>query len=133
MPSAKVAIPQLRAAVRERRRRRLLVFQILAHIDTLNRAQPGIVLAKPETLLASFTNERKPELSGTTLEDVRRALSLLETIGVIAAANGDGYVSQTSMDGALQLLAAFSSVPDQPAPMTAGAVTGRPPRRRTPE
>jgi hypothetical protein len=108
-PAAKDALPQVRAAARERRRKRLLIVRLLTHIDNFNQAQPDIVLAKPETLLASILGERNPDLLGTTLEDVRRALSLLETIGAISAINGEGYVSDTSIDGALQLLAAFGT------------------------
>jgi hypothetical protein len=112
VPTAKAALPQLRAAARERRRKRLLVLRVLAHIDNFNQVQPDIVLAKPETLLASILGERNPDLLGTTLDDVRRTLSLLETTGVISAANGDGYVSDTSMAGARQLLAAFAASPE---------------------
>ena len=96
----------------ERRRKRLLIGRLLSHIDNFNQAQPDIVLAKPETLLASILGERNPDLLGTTLEDVRRTLSLLETTGVISAVNGEGYVSETSTDGARQLLAAFAVSPE---------------------
>jgi hypothetical protein len=108
-PATKAALPQIRAAARERRRRRLLIVRLLTHIDNFNQAQPDIVLAKPETLLASILGERNPDLLGTTLEDVRRTLSLLETIGAISAVNGEGYVSETSVEGTLQLLAAFGT------------------------
>jgi hypothetical protein len=115
-PAAKDALPQIRAAARERRRKRLLIIRLLTHIDNFNQAQPDIVLAKPETLLASILGERNHELLGTTLEDVRRALSLLETIGAISAVNGEGYVSETSTDGALQLLASFGMPSDSQTP-----------------
>jgi hypothetical protein len=66
----------------------------------------------PDSPLASILSERNPDLLGTTLDDVRRTLSLLETAGVVTAATGDGYVSETSTAGAQQLLAAFAVVPD---------------------
>jgi hypothetical protein len=94
----RTTLSALRAAAGERARRMLLPRRLLTFIDNFNRAQPDMVLAKPETLLALVINDK--ELLGTTLDDVRRALALLETLGVLSSQNGDGYVSQTSLGGA---------------------------------
>jgi type III secretion system FlhB-like substrate exporter len=126
VPLATEAVPQLRAAARERRRKRLLIERLLTHIDNFNQAQPDIVLAKPETLLASILAERNIDLLGTTLEDVRRTLLLLETTGVISAANGDGYVSETSIAGAHQLLAAFATAGETESATATPVKTTRP-------
>lgn len=107
VPAVRDALPELRAKQRERRRKHLLIARLLAHIDYFNQSQPEIVLAKPETLFASILGERNADLLGTTLDDVRRALTLLETLGIIAA-NGDGYVSETSPEGARQILSAYA-------------------------
>lgn len=107
-PTAKAVLPQIRAAAREHRRKRLLLVEILTHIDHFNRTQPDIILAKPETLLASILASRKDDLLGTTLDDVRRSLSLLETLGILSAVNGEGYVSETSREGAKAILTAFT-------------------------
>jgi hypothetical protein len=109
-PSAHTAIPQVLAASKERHRIRLLVHRLLAHIDKFNSFQPDLVLAKPDTLLASILGEGNSELGETTLEDVRRTLALLETVGAISRANGEGYVSNTTEDGAKQLLQSFGSL-----------------------
>jgi hypothetical protein len=74
-----------------------------------NETQLDIVLAKPGTLLASILGEHNPDLLRTTLDDVRRTISLLETAAIISAANGDGYVFNTSKARARQLLAAFAA------------------------
>ena len=106
-PLAGTAIPQARAAARDRARRLRLVVRLLGHVDTLNRAQPGLVLAKADTLFASVIAQPDDELQGATLDDVRGALALLETVGALRPANGDGYVSQTSLGGALRMLSAL--------------------------
>lgn len=99
---------EVKAAIAERDRRHRLVLQLLRYIDTFNRMQPDMVLAKPETLLASALSA--PDLLGTTLDDVRKALQFLETIGAIAPSNGDGYVSQTTLNGALALIDALAQL-----------------------
>ena len=106
-PLAGTAIPQALAAARDRARRLRLVVRLLGHVDTLNKAQPGLVLAKADTLFASVIAQPDDELQGATLDDVRGALALLETVGALRPANGDGYVSQTSLGGALRMLSAL--------------------------
>jgi hypothetical protein len=93
---SRAVLAQLRAAASDRRRRALL-WRLLTLVDSFNRAQPDIVLAKPEALFASVIADR--ELLGTTLDDIRRALALLETVGILASVGGEGYVSQTSLAG----------------------------------
>jgi len=77
VPSASDALPALRSSAGERRRRRVLLSHLLTHIDNFNRAQPDLVLAKPETLFGTILGERNPELAGTTVDDIREVLSLL--------------------------------------------------------
>jgi hypothetical protein len=103
----RASLASLRAAANARARRMLLPRRLLGFIDNFNQVQPDLILAKPETLLALVIQDK--ELLGTTLDDVRRALSLLETLGVLAAQNGDGYVSQTSLAGAEAFLNAVSA------------------------
>lgn len=107
VPLARAVLPQLRAAGRERQRKRRLLVETRRHLDHFNRTQPDLVLAEPEPLFASILATGEDDLRGTTVEDVRRALSLLETLGIVTAINCDGFVSNTSIAGALQLLAAF--------------------------
>ncbi len=106
-PLAGTAIPQALAAARDRARRLRLVVRLLGHVDTLNKAQPGLVLAKADTLFASVIAQPDDGLQGVTLDDVRSALALIETVGALRPANGDGYVSQTSLGGALRMLSAL--------------------------
>ncbi len=107
IPLARTVLPQLRAAGRERRRKRRLLVEILLHLDHFNRTQPDLILAKPEPLFASIVTSGKDDLRGTTIEEVRRCLSLLETLGIVSPINGDGFVSNTSMAGGLRLLTAL--------------------------
>lgn len=109
-PTAGAAIPQVKAAARDRARRLRLVVRLLGHIEALNDAQPDLVLAKADTLFASVIAQPDDDMRGTTLDDVRGALALLETIGALRPANGDGYVSQTSLGGALRMLSALGDV-----------------------
>ena len=109
-PAAGAAIPQVKAAARDRARRLRLVVRLLGHIEALNDAQPDLVLAKADTLFASVIAQPDDDMRGTTLDDVRGALALLETIGALRPANGDGYVSQTSLGGALRMLSALGDV-----------------------
>lgn len=138
VPLGRAALPNLRAAASDRERRMSLPWRILEQIDAFNRMQPDLVLAKPDTLLASVLARGETALLGTTLEDVRKALLLLETIGVLSAVNGSGYTSETSRDGARQALTAFVALADParaPAPSTAVASgnpsTGTGPGQRT--
>jgi hypothetical protein len=107
IPSARTVLPQLRAAALERRRKRRLLVEIMLQLDHFNRTQPDLVLAKPEPLFASIVASGKNDLRGTTIEEVRRSLLLLETLGVVSPINGDGFVSNTSIAGGLRLLTAF--------------------------
>jgi hypothetical protein len=141
IPWAKSALPELRVSAQRRRRRQLLIAKLLEHIDKLNREQPDAILAKPETLLALILlAEDNAELHGTTLDDVRQALLLLKTIGIIRLADnqgsvseallaGDqGYVSETSLAGARQFLAALARLPIEDMKRTAsqgGPVPGQ--------
>jgi len=79
----------------------------MLQLDHFNRTQPDLVLAKPEPLFASIVASGKNDLRGTTIEEVRRSLLLLETLGVVSPINGDGFVSNTSVAGGLRLLTAF--------------------------
>ena len=121
-PTAGAAIPQVKAAARDRARRLRLVVRLLGHIEALNDAQPDLVLAKADTLFASVIAQPDDDMRGTTLDDVRGALALLETIGALRPANGDGYVSQTSLGGALRMLSALGDVARERA--GAGAASG---------
>ncbi len=114
VPLGRLALPNLRAASADRQRRMALPWRLLDQIDTFNRMQPNLVLAKPDTLFASVLARGDDALLGTTLEDVRKALLLLETIGVLSPVNGGGYTSETSTDGARQVLAAFVANASRP-------------------
>ena len=109
VPLSRTVLPQIRASARERGRRTHLATRLVQQIDNLNRAQPGVILAKPETLLAAIIAQGDREMSGTTLGEVRKTLALLETVGILGHANGDGYASQTSVAGARQLLGALAN------------------------
>ena len=120
VPLARTRIPQIRAEAQDRARRLRLLTRLLKHMDNLNRAAPDVILAKADTLYASIVTQADEETQGTTRDDVQRALALLETIGAVRQANGDGYVSQTSVEGARQMLAALSALPNE-APTLADA------------
>ena len=108
VPLSRTVLPQVRASARDRGRRTHLAILLVQHIDNLNRAQPDVILAKPETLLAAIIAQGDREMAGTTLDEVRKTLALLETVGILGHANGDGYASQTSLAGARQLLGALA-------------------------
>lgn len=109
VPLARAVLPQIRAAALDRGRHAHLLSRLVQHIDNLNRAQPDVILAKPKTLLTAVIAQGDPEAAGVTLDDVRKALALLETVGVLQIVNGDGYASQTTVSGARQLLSAFAT------------------------
>ena len=108
VPLSRTVLSQIRASARDRGRRTHLASLLVQHIDNLNRAQPDVILAKPETLLAAIIAQGDREMTGTTLDEVRKTLALLETVGILGHANGDGYASQTSLAGARQLLGALA-------------------------
>lgn len=108
-PAAVPGLQTIRTAVRTRRRLYALIPRLLAHIDSFARAQPDLVLAKPDTLLVATLAEHNPQLAGVTLDEIKSALTLLEMLGVISPADG-GYVPETSPIGAHQLLMALGAV-----------------------
>lgn len=79
-------------------------------IALFNRAQPELILAKPETLLVTVLAEQNPALVGTTLEEVAQVCTLLQSLGILTRVNGEGFVMETSPQGARQLLAAATGV-----------------------
>lgn len=103
---ATTALNDLQAESSENSRRRLLQVRLMRIIDRFNRAKPNDVLAKPETLRGILLQGPDPDAS---LEEVEAALSVLETLGILRRDNGEGYVSQTSLASAKQMLDAFPS------------------------
>ncbi len=109
-PFGERAMERIHTAATDRRRHRQLLRRILRLIQEFNLNQPNVVLAKPDSILAVISTEHPQGTSWATLEDVTRALSILEVLGIIAPAESGGYTSQTSLKGALDLLEAFGSV-----------------------
>ena len=114
-PDPRPALQEIRAAAGARARFQALIPRVLAHIDSFNRAQPELILAKPETLLVTVLAEHNPALVGTTLEEVAQVCALLEAVGMLTRVNGEGFVMETSPRGARQLLAAVTGVDAEPA------------------
>ena len=85
---------------------------VVGNVKPVNRVQPELILAKPETLLATVLAtvlaEGDTALVGTTLEEVTRVCALLESAGVLTRINGEGFVMETSPQGARQRLAAVT-------------------------
>ncbi len=100
------SIPEVRAAAAQRARRMRLFLFLLKQIDHFNAVAPDDVIVKPETLWATTLSE--DELVGVSQLDVADALQLLELIGALGKSNGEGYVSQTSLEGSIQLLGAIA-------------------------
>lgn len=113
--SAEIAtvLRDLQSASSERARRRRLPLKLMHIIDSFNRTKPAAVLAKPEPLWGILLHTDDADGKGATLEEVEAALSLLETHGILRRSNGEGYVSQTSLAGAKQML---DAVPSDPPP-----------------
>ena len=112
------ALRDLETASSERARRRRLPIKLLQIIDGFNRTKPAAVLAKPEPLWGILLHTEDADGKGATLEEVESALALLETFGILRRSNGEGYVSQTSLSGAKQMLDAAPAEPpsgDDPA------------------
>lgn len=103
---ASVSIPELRAAAARRGRQMRLLLFLLKQIDHFNSVAPDDVIVKPETLWATTLSEH--DLQGVSQRDVADALRLLELAGALSRSNGEGYVSQTSLEGSVQLLRAIS-------------------------
>ena len=130
-PLASEALPQVRAAAQERARRLRLLKRLLERIHELNRLQLDEVLAKPDTLFVALVGD--PDMRGATLGDVRSALSLLATLGILTPVNGDGYASATSVSGALSILGAMARVGlEADAGVTDTAITSAQAERSTP-
>ena len=113
-PDIDAVLRDLATASSERARRARLLRRLLDTIDNLNRAQPDAVLAKPDLLLGSMLAQ-PGEHQGTTRAEIEGALNLLETAGILRRSNGEGYVSQTTNQGAEQILAALAGAPDPDA------------------
>ena len=59
--------------------------------------------------------ERNPALVGTTLPEVAQVCTLLEAAGILTRVNGEGFVMETSPQGARQLLAVLAGASQRPA------------------
>ena len=119
-PDLEAVIRELRTAASERARRGRLLRRLLETIDNLNRAQPDSVLAKPDLLLGSMLAQ-PGEPQGTTRAEIEAALNLLEAAGILRRSNGEGYVSQTTITGAEQILAALAGQRNEPPPAASNA------------
>ncbi len=115
IPDTSPAVAGIRLSANHRERRLRLINYLLRQIDQFNREQEDIVMAKPDMMWAAVAASPDQSIKGTTRDDVVNALHLLETIGVLAKSNGDGYVSQTSLDGAMQMLAAVAALAQEAA------------------
>lgn len=113
-PDLNAVLRDLATASSERARRVRLLRRLLDTIGNLNRAQPDAVLAKPDLLLGSMLAQ-PGEPQGTTRAEIEGALNLLETAGILRRSNGEGYVSQTTSQGAEQILAALAGAPEPDA------------------
>ena len=113
--SAEIAtvLRDLQSASSERARRRRLPLKLMRIIDNFNRTKPAAVLAKPEPLWGILLHTDDADGKGATLEEVEAALHLLETHGILRRSNGEGYVSQTSLAGAQQMLGAAQTDPSR--------------------
>lgn len=112
------ALRDLETASSERARRRRLPLKLMQIIDTFNKDKPTAILAKPEPLWGVLLHAGDADGKGATLEEVEAALALLVTHGILRRSNGEGYVSQTSLSGARQMLDAAPAEPssdDDPA------------------
>ena len=113
------ALHDLEIASGERTRRRWLPLELMSIIDSFNRTMPNKVLATPTSLLGSLiSNPGGPYATRESVtleleEEVESALALLETHGALRRSNGEGYVSQTSVSGAKQMLEAAPSDDDE--------------------
>jgi len=121
-PDLDAVLRDLATASSERARRVRLLRRLLDTIGNLNRAQPDAVLAKPDLLLGSMLAQ-PGEPQGTTRAEIEGALNLLETAGILRRSNGEGYVSQTTSQGAEQILAALAGTPEPDAgPLQSGSI-----------
>ena len=107
------AMRDLRTASSETGRRRRLPLKLMQIIDTFNKDKPTAILAKPEPLWGVLLHAGDADGKGATLEEVEAALALLVTHGILRRSNGEGYVSQTSLNGAKQML---DAAPDEAPP-----------------
>ena len=122
-PYAAAGLADARAAAHARARRAQLAWFLLQQIDQFNRSAPDDVMAKAEVLWGAVVASQDLSVQGSTMNDVRDVLQLLETIGILADANGDGYVSQTSTTGAVQMLAQFAGAHFTTEPTTTDSVS----------
>ena len=124
MPRADRAIAEVIRAAAARSRRRRLLHKVAELIEHFNLTQPTLSLTRPDTILAALLADAANEFSTRTLQDVQQCLDLLELLGVISADDEGGYASETSLKGAQDVLAAFSSLEraaaDAPPALAAG-------------
>ena len=107
---AATAVHKVRSASRENDRRRQLALKLMRIINRFNRTKPDEVLANLGTLRAILIDGDDPD---ATRKEVKAALALLETHGILRRSNGEGYVSQTSLNGAKQMLEATPNDDDE--------------------
>lgn len=100
---AATAVRDVQAASEENNRRRRLPLKLVGIIDQVNRTKTTAVAAKADSLWFALAHASDDD-SSATLEEIEAALALLETLGVLRRSNGEGYVSQTSLSGAEQML-----------------------------
>ena len=106
-PFAADGVPDVRAAANERSRRLHLLMFLLETIHRFNRESPDTVVAKPDVLWGALAMGADQAIRGATQADVTESLKLLETLGILAVSNGDGYKSQTTLAGSLQIVGAY--------------------------
>ncbi len=119
-PDGAAALPGVRAAAQARALRIALLRFLLDRIELFNTQAADTIMAKPEVLWGQVVGAGDQSVQGATMEDVAAALELLATIGALSGSAAEGYVSQTSRDGALRMLAAIAQV-DQDAQVEAPA------------
>ncbi len=122
-PEGAEALPVVRAAARARALRIALLRFLLDRIELFNTQAADTIMAKPEVLWGQVVGAGDESVQGATMEDVGAALELLTTIGALSGSASEGYVSQTSRDGAMRMLAAIAQVAapaEQSARSTAG-------------
>lgn len=100
---AATAVRDVQAAAQENNRRRRLPLKLVGIIDQVNRTKTTAVAAKADSLWFALAHASDDDSSATP-EEIEAALALLETHGILRRSNGEGYVSQTSLSGAKQML-----------------------------
>ena len=110
VPFASEALPGVREAVINSKRRINLISFLLESIQRFNKEAPDTVMAKPDVLHGLVVASTDPGVRGASASEVSDTLAMLETVGILSNPNEDGYISQTSLSCAYQMLTHFGQL-----------------------